>query len=316
MARQTKETMPAGQVVTDADTPGLQQMVQTHDELNRQLAVIDEQYGGGEYEITIYNRDRVINECKFFLGQSAQAMLEAGKRLILMKEHEAHGDWLECLKQLSMDWSVAARMMKAAIKFGGSKLATSPNLNKSKMIELMVLDDEEIHALSEGGTVAGLLLDDIEKMSTRELRAALREANENETAKDRLLADKNAKIDDLATRLETRQQKIKPTDPDEEGTQLREEVGRFCYDSEVAIRGNLFNGFTALAEHADKHNCTHEEFMAGCLAQIERALLELRNRFNVKATPDGQAEPEWVRKFKAEDAALAGQTAVAETMGG
>lgn len=309
MARQARTGIPAGQVVTDADTPQLQQMVETHDALNRQLAAIDQQYGGGEYEITIYNRDRVINECKFFLGQSAQAMLEAGKRLILMKEHEAHGEWLTCLQRVNLEASVAQRMMKAAIKFKPNT-ATSQHLTKSKMFELMMLDDDELKALEDGGTVAGLTLDEIDKMSTRELRAALREAKENEAAKDRLLSDKNAKIDDLAAKLETRQRKIKPIDPDEEGAQLRDEVARFAYSAEVAIRGDLFHGFTALFEHADKHDCTHEEFMSGCLAQIERALLELRNRFNVKAEPDGQVEPDWVRQFKAEDAAAA------EAMGG
>lgn len=315
MARQERNTDNPGQIVTDSDTPQLQQMVETHDQFTQQLAVIDKQFGGGEYEITIYNRDRVINECKFFLGQSAQAMLEAGKRLILMKEHEAHGDWIGCLNQLNVEPRIAQMMMKAAIKFD-SNTKTSSHLTKSKMFELMILDDDEIQELGDGGTVAGLTLDEIDRMTTRELRAALRDAKENETAKDRLLADKNSKIDDLATKLETRQQRIKPADPDEEGAQLRDEVGRFGYAAEVAIRGDLFRGFTALAEHADKHDCTHEEFMSGCLAQIERALLELRNRFYVKEVPDGQEKPDWVRQLEAEDAALlAGLPSVSEVIG-
>lgn len=110
--------------------------------------------------------------------------------------------------------------------------------------------------------------------------------------------------------------RIETSTPDEEGAELREEVGRFSYAAEVAIRGDLFQGFTALAEHADKHNCTHDEFMSGCLAQIERALLELRNRFNVKAEPDGQEKPDWVRQFEAEDAAaLDGLPSVSEAIG-
>ncbi|MDZ7655591.1 MAG: hypothetical protein U0997_06570 [Sulfurimicrobium sp.] len=316
MARQARQTENIGQIVTDADTPQLQQMVETHDQFTQQLAVIDKQFGGGEYEITIYNRDRVINECKFFLGQSAQAMLEAGKRLILMKEHEAHGDWISCLNQLNVEPRIAQMMMKAAIKFSNPNAKSISHLGSTKLFDLMILDDDEIQALGDGGTVAGLTLDEIDKMTTRELRVALREAKENETAKDRLLADKNSKIDDLATKLETRQQKIKPADPDEEGAQLRDEVGRFGYAAEVAIRGDLFRGFTALAEHADKHDCTHEEFMSGCLAQIERALLELRNRFYVKDEPDGQEKPDWVRQLEAEDAALlADLPSVSEVIG-
>ncbi|EEV5586337.1 DUF3102 domain-containing protein, partial [Escherichia coli] len=34
-----------------------------------------------------YERDRVVHEARFYMAQSAEAMLEAGKRLILLKEN-------------------------------------------------------------------------------------------------------------------------------------------------------------------------------------------------------------------------------------
>lgn len=184
-------------------------MVEAHDQFNRQLAVIDEQFGGGEYGITTYNRERVINECKFFLGQSSQAMLEAGKRLILMKEHEPHGDWLNCLERINLDRKVAHKMMQAAVKFSNvsaPRHLLADQLNKTKLFELMVLDDDDLDALAEGGTVAGLEPDEITRMSTRELRAALRDARENDSkekadlkadyeAQEKIILDKNKKID-------------------------------------------------------------------------------------------------------------------------
>lgn len=165
-----------------------------------QLAEIDRRFGGREGEIVPYQRERVIDEIRFFMGQSAQALLETGKRLLLMKEHESHGHWLECLQRIGIEPSVAQRAMKAAVRFGGSKTATTQLLNKSKLIELMVLDDEAIAELDQGGTVAGLTLDKIERMGVRELRAALRAAEEKKAEKDRLIAAKDEELNEYKVR--------------------------------------------------------------------------------------------------------------------
>ncbi len=57
----------------------------------------------------------------------------------------------------------------------------------------MVLDDEELDALADGGTVAGATLDDIDRMTSRELKAALREARETNAAQQQVLAGKDEK---------------------------------------------------------------------------------------------------------------------------
>lgn len=207
MARTPKKTDNPPVIVTYADTPTLPAMVEAHDQFNQQLAVIDQQLGSGEFEITTYNRERVLNECKFFLGQSAQAMLETGKRLILLKEHESHGEFMRLVEEgLGMEARVARRMMQAALKFLDPKRQTLSVLGRAKIYELMMLDDEELDALADGGTVAGFLQSDIDRMSVRELRAALRDARENDTkekadikadyeAQEKIIQDKNKKID-------------------------------------------------------------------------------------------------------------------------
>lgn len=213
MARKAKPTDEETPKADNLNGELIQADTAAGDQVAAQLAVVDAQFGGGEYAITVYNRERVLTETRFFLGQSSQAMLEAGKRLILMKEHEPHGDWMDCLQKLNLDWSVAARMMKASLKFSDTKLATSPTLSKSKLIELMMLDDEEIQALDAGGTVAGLTLDEIDKMSTRELRAALR-AEREETKAD--LAAKSATLaarDERISQLEEKLHKQKKPTP-------------------------------------------------------------------------------------------------------
>ena len=40
-----------------------------------------------------YNREVLTAEVRHHLGQGVLAMLEAGKRLIVLKEHEEHGVW-------------------------------------------------------------------------------------------------------------------------------------------------------------------------------------------------------------------------------
>lgn len=165
------------------------------------LVEIDFRFGDG----TAYDRLRVVQETRFFMAQSAEAMLEAGKRLILLKEHEPHGEFVEIAEnQLNLELRSAERMMKAALKYMSPKLASKSTalstLGKTKLFELMSQDDEALAALTEGGTVAGLSLDAIDRMTTRELRAALRAANEEKEAKDRLLAEKNTRLDELQSR--------------------------------------------------------------------------------------------------------------------
>ncbi len=54
----------------------------------------------------------------------------------------------------------------------------------------MTEDDEDLVELADGGTIAGMSLDDIDRMTSRELKAALREARETNAAQQRVLADK------------------------------------------------------------------------------------------------------------------------------
>lgn len=187
------------------------------------LAVIDESFGEG----VPYERERIVNETRFFMGEAAQAMLEAGKRLILLKEHEPHGEFLDIIQtRLQLSARTAQVMMKAAIKYNSPALAaktqTFAQLGKAKLIELMVEDDEELAALADGGTVAGLTLDEVDRMSVRELRAALRaerKAQSDEAeAQAKLLSQKDKKINQLAGEVEKR---TKYT-PDQERAEVAE----------------------------------------------------------------------------------------------
>jgi hypothetical protein len=175
--------------------------------LHEQNKEITDRYGDG----LPYDRARVVSEARFFMGASAEAMLEAGKRLILLKENEPHGEFTEIVEErLGLSISTAQKLMRAAVKYLapalGAKAPTSALLllGRSKLLELVTEPDEDIAALAAGGTIAGLDLDDMQAMTARELRAALVEARQAAAAKDKVIAKKDAKLNKLAEEAELR----------------------------------------------------------------------------------------------------------------
>ncbi|MBR8089767.1 DUF3102 domain-containing protein [Burkholderia cenocepacia] len=296
MARKPSNVQPQAVVVTDQDTPALPSMAEAANVLAARSAVVAEQFGDG----LPYERNRVVNEARFYMAQSAEAMLEAGKRLIVLKENEPHGEFLEILqRQLGLAPRTAQVMMQASLKYLSpaleSKAQALAHLGKTKLFELMTEDDEELAALADGGTIAGMDLDDIDRMTSRELRVALREAHENATAQARLLSDKNAKIDELAAK----KARVKRVTPDEEGAEIRKETSAIAFEAESVIRGNLRAAFETLAQHAETHGAPHDDFMAGVLGQIQLSLNQLRSEFSVKAAADGDDVPQWLRDTSA-----------------
>lgn len=118
---------------------------------------------------------------RFYQQRTAEACMELGKRLVLLKETCGHGNFQPRLELLGIEDRAARRFMSAAVKF--SKRVTSPVLaaagGQSKLLELLVLDDSEIAELEDGGTVRGITVDKIDKMGVRELRTALRQSEKD-----------------------------------------------------------------------------------------------------------------------------------------
>ncbi|HFV5225562.1 TPA: DUF3102 domain-containing protein [Escherichia coli] len=257
---------------------------------------IMQQFGDG----LPYERERIVHEARFYMAQSAESMLEAGKRLIILKENEPHGDFTNILENdLGLAPQVARRMMQASVKFLGNgdeqpKRSARSVLGKTKLYELMVLDDEELDALADGGTVAGATLDDIDRMTSRELKAALREARETNAAQQQVLAGKDEKINELATKLE-KKSRLQPPPPDEELKKLRAEVTALAVEAESAIAVQLSSVFETLCEYCTKNMIdTPRDFMAGLVCQIERSVHALRETFDLDAAPSGNDVPAWL----------------------
>ncbi len=168
-------------------------------------AEIAERFGDG----LPYDRARVVHEARFYAAQSAEAMLELGKRLIQIKENEPHGEFLHIVtEQLGIGARSGQLMMQAAAKYLAPALAPHAKsislLGRTKLFMLMAEDDESLRALAEGGTLAGHELDEIDAMPASELRAALRKEREEKAAKQRVIDSKNRTIDRLQEAEEAR----------------------------------------------------------------------------------------------------------------
>ncbi len=256
---------------------------------------IMQQFGDG----LPYERDRIVHETKFYMAQSAETMLEAGKRLIILKECEPHGDFTQIItEQLGLAERTARLVMQAAVKYCSPELESKRQalavLGKTKLFELMTEDDESLVELADGGTIAGMSLDDIDRMTSRELKAALREARETNAAQQRVLADKNEKIDSLSTRLE-KKSRIQPPEPDEEVKKLWAEVTALAVEAESVIAVRLSGAFETLCEYCSKNMIdTPRDFMAGLVCQIERSVHALRETFDLEAAPSGNDAPAWL----------------------
>lgn len=290
MARTKSEPAP---MVGDTFLPA--ELSENQNQMALHQQQIMEQFGEG----LPYDRSRIVHETKFYMAQSAEAMLEAGKRLVILKENEPHGDFTDIIEsQLALSKRTAQIMMQASLKYLSPKLESKAqalaHLGKTKLFELMTEDDEELAALAEGGTIADLSLDDIERMTSRELKAALREAREDSDAQRRVLSDKNTKIDDLTTKLD-KQSKIKPPAPDVEAEQLRKEVSAIAYEAEAVLSGKLREAFSVLTTHCSDFEVDPPyDFMAGLLCQVERAVNQLRDLYDLESAPSGQDRPSWV----------------------
>ena len=114
------------------------------------------------------------DEIRFYQRRTVEAILETGKRLLILKELTPHGEFQQRVEMLGIAKTTAFRFMQAA-----SKTAKSSNLellstqvkNASAFLELVTHDDDALETIKD--------MDDIDRMSATELRKQLRQAKED-----------------------------------------------------------------------------------------------------------------------------------------
>ena len=165
-------------------------------------------------------------------------------------------------------------------------------LGKSKLLELLVEEDEALADLADGGDINGHTLDDVERMTVRELRAALRESRDTAEAKDKIIADKNKKVDELAEKLAKKQTGKEPS-PEDVGSELTMRLSGL----EVAARSDLSRFaevFEQMLAHGEANGYDHRPQMVAAINQIIRDAETLRERFTLPQEAPTNAKPEWL----------------------
>lgn len=165
------------------------------------------------YNLASANPDVLVSEIRAFQGSAVEAMFNVGVRLMVMRQVVPNGEWVSRLASIGMNDRTARRIVQATVKFNDPRKLRSEKLlaiGTSKMLELLVLDDDSIDVLDGGGEVQELDLDDVARMSPTELRDTLREMKADLEAKDTLVQAKDQKINDLDVKLRNAK-KFKPS---------------------------------------------------------------------------------------------------------
>ena len=209
-----------------------------------------------------------------YLGKSIYML---GSCLILLKEASDHGSFLAALERLNTTPRSAQRYMAMAQRFANTTMSSHlEKLGYSKMAELLPLDDEQAGELAELGQTGELALDDVARMSVKELRAAVRkeraEATKQKSQVERLTA--------VNTELHEEARLVKRLPANEALAKLKKEAASIAADAEGAILGGLRQALIAINNHGEERG-QHNVYMSGLVGQVQAQLNALRQEFNL-----------------------------------
>jgi len=150
------------------------------------------------------------DEIRFYQQRTVEACMELGKRLLILKEMTPHGEFEKRIDILGFSPRMARKFMSAVLKFSNrnSNSVLIASKTQTKLLELVVLDDDDLDVIEQGGSIGEVSLDTIETMSVRELKKALREAkaaveskDQDIKAKDQIIQKKDQKVNELDEKL-------------------------------------------------------------------------------------------------------------------
>lgn len=161
------------------------------------------------------------DEIRFYQRRTVEAILETGKRLLVLKELTPHGEFTKRVELLGFADRTARRFMQAA-----AKTAKSANLavlsttikNASTFLELVTHDEDMLDGLQE--------MDDFDRMSASQLRQKARELQAERAANEEFLASKDRKINELSRRVKKFNLHTDWPDEVRKAVELTDEVSR------------------------------------------------------------------------------------------
>lgn len=243
-----------------------------------------EQFGDG----LPWNPDHYEAAIRGELRRGCEAFLKAGRYLIVARECAAHGEWQGMLDRLGMGHEQARRMMEASRRVAGlPNSSTSRNLieaakTDSKLIELLSLPEDQFSELAIQGETQGLTIDDVESMTVRELRAAVRDARADLEAKDQRISKLSEDVNKAEEKAAKAAKKWRAASPDEKQVQLEQRVTEAELNV-VAMLGSQSHGLTAavieLAEHCNENELDCAAFLGDMLGRLLTAVRMVRDGY-------------------------------------
>ncbi len=142
----------------------------------------------------------VEDELRFYQHRTVEAMLELGKRLLILKEVSPHGEFERRAELLGFALSSAQRFMSAAKKVAKSPpagLLASKVKDQKAFLELITHDDDVVENLGS--------MDNFDRMSASQLRAAARDLMRNLGSAEEISAAKSDKLVKMELQLKRKQ---------------------------------------------------------------------------------------------------------------
>ena len=247
----------------------------------RQMQLVD-QFGEG----LPWHPDHYEAAIRSELRRGAEAFLRAGSYLVVARECSQHGEWLGMLDRLGVEPRTAQRMMEAARRVVAlPNASTSSHLiqaagTQSKLIELLSLPEDQFSELAETGATGELSVDDIEGMTVKELRAAVRDARADLEAKDQRINKLSDDLNKEHEKLAKAKRQWKSATPDEQQVHLQQEVvaAEEVVKAQLGhARDGLRNAVMALAEHCAENGLACDEFLGDVFARLLNAVRIVRD---------------------------------------
>ena len=145
--------------------------------------------------------DQLTLEVKFYLGQTAQNVIEVGKRLAQAKKMLPHGEWQNWLKDnFNLSQMSANRFMRVAERFG--KINNVVNFQPSQMFEMLALPADETEQFIEAKAAAGTPVED---MTIKALHKEIEQWKSRAEVNENAVTEKEQRISQLASNFNSLQ---------------------------------------------------------------------------------------------------------------
>jgi len=116
-----------------------------------------------------WNKKRYIESAKESLQQHVLSGIEAGKRLLVLREMLPHGEFVPALEEIGIGERSANNYMRVAFHFTGLDAETKNILGITKLYKMLSAPAEDIQRFQTDGEFLSLSKDELIQMSTKEL---------------------------------------------------------------------------------------------------------------------------------------------------